>query len=188
MRALLKNDRVRFWLALAGSSTILILTAYTLVQQDTRLGVNDLPITTAQTIMQSLDNGAEPRDVLPVVQTDLRTDSTVFAVITDATEHVLASSAKLDGQSSLPPAGTFAYTKEHGSDHFTWEPKPGVRLATYITKYGHSPNNGFIVTGQSLKQAEDRISTYGWLALAAWLATIAWVSLVLLIPVATKKR
>lgn len=188
MRELLRESRVRLWLALVGTASILILTAYTFVQQSTRLTANDLPVATAQTIRHELEHGASPADVVPAVKTDLRSDSTVFVTVTDGAEHILANSANLDGGSSLPPAGTFAYTKDHGSDHFTWQPKDNVRLATYLLPYGSSPNDGFIITGQSLKQAEDRTSTYGWLALAGWLAVVAWVSLILLLPYANNKK
>ena len=187
MKALLARDRTRWWLAVVGVSTILLITAYTLVQQSTRLAANDLPLSTAQTIKHELDGGAEPSDVVPAVKTDLKTDTTIFVTVTDNAEHVLAGSATLDGQPSLPPAGAFAFTKDHGSDHFTWQPKNGVRLATNMLRYGTSPNDGFIIAGQSLKQAEDRIGTYGWLSLAAWLAIVAWSSLVLLLPYASKK-
>lgn len=184
MRKLLRESRVRIWLALAGTSFILILTAYTLVQQSTRLAVNDLPVATAQVVKHQLESGSLPSDVVPTIKSDLRNDSTTFVIVTDNSEHVLAGSATLDGNTSLPPAGTFTFTKDHGSDHFTWQPKSGVRLATYMTKYGNSPNDGFVITGQSLKQAEDRIGTYGWLALAGWLAILAWISLLLLLPYA----
>lgn len=188
MHKLLREAKVRLWLALVGMATILILTAYTLVQQSTRLTANDLPIATAQTIKHELENGAAPADVVPAVKTDLRNDSATFVIVTDGAEHILATSANLDGGTSLPPAGTFSYTKDHGSDHFTWQPKDGVRLATYIVPYGNSPNDGFIITGQSLKQAEQRTSTYGWLSLAGWLAVVAWVSLLLLLPYASKTK
>ena len=48
-----------------------------------------------------------------------------------------------------------------------------VRLATRMVTYGQPPNSGFIITGQSLKPFEDRISSYTWIALAAWLACLA---------------
>lgn len=187
MRALWAQEKGRWWLAIVGTATILLITAYTLAQQSTRLAANDLPLSTAQTIKHGLASGAQPSDVIPAIKTDLRTDSTVFVTITDGSEHILASSATLDGQPSLPPAGTFAFAKDHGSDHFTWQPKTNVRLATFILRYGTAPNDGFIITGQSLTQVEDRIGTYGWLALAAWLAVLAWSSLILLLPSAKKR-
>jgi hypothetical protein len=103
-------------------------------------------------------------------------------VVTDNSKHVLASSAVLDGRTPLPPNGVFSFTSANGSDHFTWQPQAGVRLATRVIIYGKSPDDGFIITGQSLSPYENRISTYTWLALAAWLAVLAWSFLLLLLP------
>jgi hypothetical protein len=75
----------------------------------------------------------------------------------------------------------------HGTDHFTWQPEAGVRLATRVITYGKSPSDGFIITGQSLRQYEERISTYTYIALAAWLAVLAWSYLLLLLPRARLK-
>lgn len=186
MRRLLGSVSARLWLGLVGASTILLIAGYTLVQQSTRLAANDLPLAAAQTAKHNLETGAEPTDAIPSVKTDMRSDSAVFVIITDGTEHILASSGQLDGRPVLPPAGTFIFTKDHGSDTFTWQPKSGVLLATYMLKYGTAPDDGFIITGQSLKQAEDRIGKYTWLSLAAWLAVLAWVSFILLVPTPKK--
>jgi hypothetical protein len=65
-----------------------------------------------------------------------------------------------------------------------------LRLATRVVKYGNNPNNGYVIAGQSLAQAEDRIAIYTELALAAWLATLAFTYLTLLMPerFSSKKR
>jgi hypothetical protein len=159
-----------------------------MVQQSTRLSADDLPLSSAQVAKQELQNGSSPKDVVPALKTNLRTDTSIFMVITDGSQHVLASSAVLDGQTPLPPQGVFSFTTYHGTDHFTWEPKSGVRLATRMVSYGTGSNEGFIITGQSLKPYEDRISTYTWIALAAWLASIAWSYLLILLPYAARRR
>jgi len=182
MSKLLGNPLLRAWLAVVGASTLVLGASYAMVQQSTRLSADDLPLTSAQVAKQELQNGSDAKDVVPILKTDLRNDSSVFMIITDNSEHVIASSASLDGLTPLPPRGVFSFSSVHGTDHFTWQPSPGVRLATRVTKYGQSPNDGFVITGQSLKPFEDRIATYGWIALAAWLATIAWTYLLLLLP------
>lgn len=182
MRSLLGNIQLRLWLAIVGAATLIIGSTYAMVQQSTRLSADDLPLTTAQVAKQELQSGSNPKDIVPALKTNLRTDSSVFTIITDSSKHVLASSATLDGQTPLPPNGVFSFTTQHGTDHFTWQPQSGVRLATRVIPYGKDPNGGFIVTGQSLKQYEERISTYTYIALAAWLAVLAWSYLLLLLP------
>jgi hypothetical protein len=179
---LFAHQEVRIWVAIAGTATLIIGAAYVMVQQSTRLSANDAPLALAQTIKSSLENGSSANDVLPAQTINLRTNNNLFAIVTDGSQHVLASSATLDSQNPLPPKGVFAYTKAHGNDLFTWQPAAKVRLATYVLSYGSAPNDGFIITGQSLSQFEKRVDTYTQLALAAWLAVLAWTCLVLLLP------
>lgn len=188
MKTFLASPLVRQWLAVVGVATLVLGAAYAMVQQSTRLSANDLPLNSAQIAKQELQNGSSPKDVVPSLKTNLRTDTSIFIVITDNSQHVLASSAVLDGQTPLPPEGVFSFTTYNNADNFTWEPKPGVRLATRVVKYGSGDNQGFIIAGQSLKPYEDRISTYTWIAIAAWLATIAWSYLLILLPRASRVR
>jgi hypothetical protein len=187
MFKLLRHVQVRIWLAIVGVATLILGTSYAMVQQSTRLSADDLPLTTAQVAKQELQSGSNASDVVPTLKTDLKNDTSVFMIITDNTKHVIASSAVLDGQTPLPPSGVFSFTAAHGSDHFSWQPQTGVRLAARVEKYGKSPDDGFIITGQSLKPFEDRIATYTWLALAGWLAVLAWSYLLLLLPRPAKK-
>jgi hypothetical protein len=187
MYRLLRNPLVRAWLAIVGVATLVLGAAYTMAQQSTRLSADDLPLTTSQVAKQELQSGSDTKDVVPTLKTNLRDDTSVFMIITDSTQHILASSAVLDGRTPLPPKGVFDYTNAHGSDHFTWEPSNGVRVAARATTYHQAPDNGFIITGQSLKPYEDRISTFGLIALAAWMASVAWSFLFILLPVAGYK-
>jgi len=177
------NPLFRAWLAIAGSAVLIVGAAYGMAQQSTRLSADDLPLTSAQTARQELQSGSDAKDVIPNLKTNLRADQTVFMIITDGSQHVIASSATLDGQTPLPPKGVFSFTQEHGTDHFTWEPSPGVRLATRVISYSAPDSNkGFIITGQSLQPYEDRISAFGWIALAAIVAVAAWSYLLIVLP------
>lgn len=187
MKQLLAKSSFRVWLAVVGSATLVLAGAYTMVQQSTRLSADDLPLSSAQTTVNKLATGAQPADIVSTIKSDLRNDSTSFVIITDESRQVLASSATLDGKTPLPPTGTFAFTKLHGTDRFTWQPVGGVRLATRIVTYKNDASSGFVVTGQSLKQAEDRITTYDKLAIATWLAVIAWTLFLVMMPERNKK-
>jgi hypothetical protein len=175
---LLKNTNWRIWLAIVGSGTLIIGTTYTMVQQSTRLSAQDLPLQAAQTAKHQLESGTSAQSVAPITSTDLASDSTIFVTITNAQHKILASNARLEGQPTLPPEGTFDYTASHGTDHFSWEPLSGVRQATQMLTY----KDGFIITGQSLKPYENRINTYGLLAIAGWLAMVIWSFVLILLP------
>jgi hypothetical protein len=182
MKKLLTKPEFRIWLAVVGASTLVLGAAYTIAQQSARLSADDLPLVAAQNAQKLLESGSEPGDVVPSLKTDLSNDASVFTIVTDNALHVLASSASLSGQTPLPPSGVFDYTKVHATDRITWQPQSGVRLATRVVTYSNGGASGFIVTGQSLKSAEDRIDTYGALAFSAWVALVAWTTFILLLP------
>lgn len=185
MKPLTRDQMMRVWLALAAGATIVLGTTYTLIQQSTRLSADDAPLASAQTVKQQLENGASPADVVPTNIVDLKSDNSVFIIVTDSQEHIQASSARLDGSTTLPPKGTFDYTAQNGTNHFTWQPAKGARLATRIMPYKYGRQTGYVVTGQSLSQVENRINMYGWMTLAAWLAALIITYLVLWFPFPT---
>ena len=185
MRKLISKPEVRVWLAIVGAATLVLGAAYVMVQQSTRLAADDAPLVAAQNARDELATGSKPDNVVSDKTVNLRTDGDTFVIVTDNSKHVLASSARLDGKTPLPPAGVFDYARINGDDHFTWQPANGVRLATRVMTYSQDINNGYIIAGQSLAQAENRENRYTAMAIAAWLATLAWVSLVLLLPQVT---
>ena len=123
VKQLTDNPKVRSWLAKMGAATLILGTTYVLVQQSTRLAANDMPISTAQTLSQELADGQAPKDLVPDLKINLADNGSLFIIITDGTQHILASSAELGGQTPLQPIGVFGYTDAHGSDHFTWQPQ-----------------------------------------------------------------
>jgi hypothetical protein len=183
MLGILRRPEARIWLAIIGASTLVLGTAYAMVQQSTRQSANDGPQIAAQALKQALTSGSPATEAVPPTKTNLQTDLSVFVTVTDSSHHVLASSAQLNGKTPLPPIGTFDFTAAHGSDHFTWQPQSNVRLATEMLTYGNGSSGGFIIAGQSLKPFEDRVVIYTALAVAGWLAVLAWTSILLLLPV-----
>ena len=184
MKEELRKNRFRLWLALAGAVTFTIGTSYALTQQATRLAADDLPLSLSQNAKQEIESGADASDVVPALKTDLRTNNNAFVIVTDDSYHVVASSATLNNKTPLPPKGVFEFTKKHGIDQFTWEPASGVRLATNVSSY----KDGLIITGQSLKPAQDRVEAYTAIAVAGWLTSLIWLSVVLLMPTSGVKR
>lgn len=188
MRGFIARTRVRTWLAIAGASTLVLGASYVMSQQSIRMSADDLPLTVSQQVKASLENGALATDLVSAQKTNLNTDNGTFVIITDGTRHAVASSAVLDGSTPLPPEGVFKFTADHGTDRITWEPKEGVRIALRVASYGKSPNDGFVLVGQPLKQFESRISFIGYLCLVAWLAMLAWTSYFLIIPEYKNKK
>lgn len=182
MRELLAKPYFRNWLAIAGSVTLVLLTAYVFIQQSTRASAVTAPRALNQELKTKLDGGISPVDLVAADKIAIDKNYNTFVIITDSSNHVLASSATLDNQTPLPPAGVFSYTAAHGSDTVSWQPKSGVRAAIYVSSYGDSDNKGFVIAGRSLKPYEDQVNLYTKLVIVAWLASVAWISYWILLP------
>lgn len=186
MRSIISRPKInQLWLALAGTSSIVIIGAYALAQQSTRSSANDLPKTMSQLVSHQLSDGTDPADAVPKDKSQLGLDTIPFVIITDASKTVVASSAELGTAKPLPPAGTFSYVDKHSEDTFTWQPKVGVRLATHMISMGNGDSKKYIITGQSLSEFEKRIDEFGRLALVIWIFSIVWITFAL--SLSTKK-
>jgi hypothetical protein len=68
--------------------------------------------------------------------------------------------------------GIFDYVKKNGQDRVTWQPEPGMRLATVVVPY----EKGFVMAGRSLTEVEKRESQVenlcGLALLGTWAATL----------------
>jgi hypothetical protein len=171
----------RIWLAIVGAATLIIGASYLMIQQATRLSANDQPLINLQVAKNKLNFGINPEDVVTQPMSDLAFDSVPFIMIADDSHKLITTSALMNGQVPvLPPSGVFEYTKVHGSDRFTWQPASNVRLATIAEKYA----NGYIISGQSLKEPEKRISTFTAIAAAGWLfaTVLSFIILFIKIP------
>lgn len=114
-----------------------------------------------------LNAGAEPASVLPAHQVEIGS-SDLYVMVLDANGYVLATSAHLNGQTVVPPAGVFDYAREHGDDRITWQPAPGVRSAIVVEPF----RGGFVVAGRTLSDGENLEGTLVRLAIAAWIAIV----------------
>ncbi|MBV9354639.1 MAG: hypothetical protein JO023_03820 [Chloroflexi bacterium] len=157
----------------AAAATGLALLAYLMVQQSLRLAADDVPATLAASAIARLDQGVAPEQALSVGQVELTASPAPFELVFDASGRLLASSATLDGQPPAYPAGVLGVASTRGEDRVTWQPRPGVRLATVARPW----QGGFVVAGQSLQLAEQHIDTIGELCVLGWLATEALIAL-----------
>ncbi len=160
-----------YWLPLAVVITALSLTIYVVVQQDLRLGANDLPIQLAEDTAAALSGGDTIASLLEDKKIDLASSLAPFIIIFNEQEMPIASTVELDGQIPIPPPGVFAFTKAHGQNRLTWQPQTGIRNAT-VTVHFSGKESGYVLAGQSLRQVEKRIGLLGLQVLAAWLASL----------------
>jgi hypothetical protein len=82
---------------------------------------------------------------------------------------LLASSARLDGATPSPPRGVLAAARSAGTNRVTWQPAPGVRMASVAVAL---PDGRVVVAGHSLRETEEHIAQVGTLTGLCWLATL----------------
>ena len=157
------------WLPLAAAITVLSGLVYVAVQQNLRLSANDPQIQLAEDAALALSEGAQPSTVVPANSVDLGRSLAPYLMVFDDAGNVVASSVRLDGQPPVLPAGVLAYTKDHGEDRVTWQPKPGVRSATVLVRYG-GQHPGVVLAGRSLREVEQRVDVVGSLVAMGWVA------------------
>ena len=150
-------------------TTALAGLAYTLGQQVLRHSANDPQIQMSEDLAAALASGKQAKDIIPKDKVDIATSLAPYVVAFDEKGQPLASTAILDGQTPTLPDGLLAYTKLHGQDIVTWQPRAGVRSAAVITHY----HGGYVLAGRSLREVEKREDRLLKLTALAWLATVA---------------
>lgn len=193
------------WLYAAVPITLVLLSAYVLVQQNYRESLNDPQIEMAEDAAAHLSGGASPAEVMPLISgesgarapsVDIAQSLAPWLAVFDASGAPLESSGSL-GQASLKlppgvfdtskwikhPNGTFYNQGPVAETRFTWEPKDGVRQAVVLIE---TPDKKyFVAAGRNMREVEQRIEHEGELVFVAWLGTLAafavlqWVAYVL---------
>ena len=136
------------------------------VQQDLRIGANDLPQQLAEDGARALDGGASPASVAGAGTVPVETSLAPFLAVYDTTGTLLATDGSLDGGPPTIPAGVLQAAKATGRDSVTWQPRPGVRVAVVAVPW----QGGTVASGRSLRVVESRIDAIQALVLAGWLA------------------
>jgi hypothetical protein len=148
-------DALLLWAPIAVALASVALLVYGAVQQDLRQSANDPQIELAENAAAGLNAGQPVASVLPAERVDLSSGLAPFVVVYDAHGDVLAASATLNGIVPPLPAGVLDAVAGRGEDRITWQPGPGIRIATVIVPYGGT-EPGFVLAGRSLRLVEQR--------------------------------
>jgi hypothetical protein len=169
------RDRIvtalRYWIPLAVVTTGLVGLVYLAVQQDLRMGANDVPAQIAQDTAASIAKGSEPWTVTGREDVEISTSLAAWSLVFDDTGKVVAGTPVLDGKQAVPPAGVFSVTKASGQDRVTWQPRAGVRQAVVAVRV--AGGKGVVMAGHSLTETEAHVDHLTQIAGAAWVAILA---------------
>lgn len=150
-------------LIIASSLTVLA------VQQDLRIGANDLPQQLTEDGVVALNGGADPGAVAGAGSIPIEASLAPFLAIFDGQGALLASNGSLGGRPPAPPIGVLRSAQATGRDAVTWQPQPGVRIALVAMPW----QGGTIVAGRSLRAIESRIDAIQVLVAIGSLAGLA---------------
>lgn len=165
------NQFLRFWLPMAVVITALCGLVYLVEQQSLRINANDPQIQMAEDAAAALTKGASVESILPSGQVNIASSLAPFVIIFDDSGKPVASSALLHDQIPSYPTGVFDYVRKNGEDRVTWQPEPGVRIASVVVAYSGTLN-GFVMAGRSLRETEKRVDLVGSYVLFAWILTM----------------
>lgn len=169
------------WLPLGVVIVIFSGLVYAAVQQSYRMSANDPQIQVAEDVSLAVTSGQAPPDSIVPAQpsADMAKSLSTFLAIYNATGTPIGSSVALDGKLPVPPSGVFDSVKLHGEDRFTWQPKPGLRLAAVVVPYSGS-QSGFVLVGRSLREVEIREANLEMMAAVAGVAALLITFLLML--------
>jgi hypothetical protein len=159
---------VLVFLPLAVVATALAGLVYVVAQQDGRWLANEPQVQLAEDAAARLDAGARPQDQVNPVPVDIASSLAPFVVVYGSADAVLASGGLLDGQPPAMPAGVLAAARASGRNTVTWQPRPGVRVATVSVPW----KGGTVLSGRSLRLVEEHASSLLALVGAAWFVTM----------------
>jgi hypothetical protein len=156
------------FLPLAVLATGLAGLVYLVAQQDGRWLANEPQVQLAEDAAARLDAGGTPRDQVGPAPVDIARSLAPFVVVYGAAGTILATDGTLDGQPPAVPAGVLASARATGLDAVTWQPRPGVRIATVTVPW----NGGTVLAGRSLRLVEEHAATLELIVGGGWLATL----------------
>jgi hypothetical protein len=151
--------------------TLLSGLLYATVQQVLRMNANDPQIQIAEDTATALASGKPISSIVPNAQIDIATSLAPYVIVFDNSGKAIASSGLLHNQLPSVPSGVFDYVRQNGEDRITWQPEPGVRSATVVTRYGGA-QPGFVMAGRSLRESENRTDQLGVIIGFGWLGTL----------------
>jgi hypothetical protein len=164
------------WVPLAiaiGATGVLV---YLAVQQAYRTSANDPQVQMAEDAAAGLGAGRLAASYDVAEKVDVAMSLSPWLAVYDERARPEAWSGQLDGLPPVLPRGVYEHVRSAGEERVTWQPRPGVRVATVVRRVG-GKRSGFVVAGRSLRETERRVAMLTWtcgLALGAMLlATLA---------------
>lgn len=151
-------------------ATVIFATVFLSVQQSYRTNANDPQIEVVGQVEDVIKQDV-PLDAIvsEAEQINMAESLSLFVMIFDNNRQLVGSSATLDGQPPTPADNVFSVAKEQGESRFTWEPKPGVRIAAVLKAVD---DKAFVLAGRSLKEISNREADLLKICIIGWAVSV----------------
>jgi hypothetical protein len=151
--------------------TIIHSVIYFGIQQTYRTGADDPQTALIDEISHDLENNLPVDRFFSAAAADLKWSSMPFVALYDSSQRPLRSSASINSKFPLLPAGVLDEAARTGSNHVTWQPDAGTRLAIVVKRLNKGPV-AFAASGRSLHYVEMRTSSLLKMIFLSWTACI----------------
>jgi hypothetical protein len=148
----------RGWLPLAAAITGICLLVYATVQQSFRTGANDPQVQLVEDAISQLAFGTRPESLRAIVASpsvDMEQSLATFVIVYNDLGTALVGTGMLGGRVPVPPAGVFAFAREHGEERVSWQPTRRARIAA-VVRHSTAGSGAFVLAGRSLREVEAR--------------------------------
>jgi hypothetical protein len=137
-----------------------------------RGGANQPQIDMLESYTREIATAPDPGKVLPAEHVDVKQSLQPFLIFYNDQGRPDAGNGYLNQKLPVPPAGVFDFVRTAGLEKVTWQPQPGVRLASVVRRVdGRKP--GFLLAARSLRVVEQQESVLWWMTLVIWVVVMA---------------
>lgn len=168
---LLQRPLVFHTLALTVILTLLGGAASITMQQMLRRGANQPQIDMVNWYTGEIAAGEDPGNVIPPGYVDAERSLQPFVIFYNDQGKPGPGTGYLDQALPTPPSGVFDFVRKQGSENVTWQPRPGVRLASVIKRVS-GKKTGFVLAARSLRLVEEQESLLWRIAVGGWITVM----------------
>jgi hypothetical protein len=165
-------NEVKYFLAFSLFITVTVVFICAVAQNILRSIANDPQIQLAEDASYLLGHSAPMGPIVPEASVELLRNLGPFIQVYDEKGSLLDGNALLNGISPKISKNDLLYAKKHRENRITWQPEAGTRIATIIFHY-EGQNPGYVVSGRSLRETENKIGNIGKLCFFFWFGMIS---------------
>jgi hypothetical protein len=155
----------RIWLPIAVALTAVCGLTYLSVQQSYRNGLDDPQVQLATDGAAALDSGAAPASLVNSPTIDASKSLAPFVIVFAKDNSMLEYGGSIGNDVRPPDDGVLETARTQGADRVTWQPIPGVRIASVSVA---AKDGRVVLAGRNMSAVEARIDNLTLITALAW--------------------